>query len=188
VRVTAFLDASVLYPAMTRSVLIYLALADLYRPLWSEVVHDEWTRNLLKDRPDIDPARIARTRHLMMMHLPDALVSGHEPLIDALKLPDPGDGHVLAAAIKGGAQVLVTANLRHFPAAVLDVYGIRARHPDGFIRDLIESEPDDAIEAFKIDRASLTKPAMTVEDYLAALERSGLTEVATLLRGRSDRL
>jgi len=93
---TAFLDASVLYPAPLRDLLLELAVADLYRAKWSDAVHEEWIRSVLRDRPDLTRAQLERTCDLMNLHARDALVSDFEDLIDVLKLPDPDDCHVLA--------------------------------------------------------------------------------------------
>jgi hypothetical protein len=94
---------------------MHLALTDLFRAKWSAAaVHDEWIRALLRHRPDLSRARLERTRTLMDLHATDALVTGYEDLIEELYLPDPDDRHVLAAAIRARADVIVTANLRHF--------------------------------------------------------------------------
>ena len=130
---TAFLDASVLYPAPLRDLLLELAVADLYRAKWSNSVHGEWIRAVLRNRPDLTPAQLERTRDLMNAHVRDALVVGFEPLIEMLDLPDPDDRHVLAAAVKGRADLIVTANLKDFPAEKLDDWGIEAQHPDQFL-------------------------------------------------------
>ena len=126
--VTAFLDASVLYPAMLRSVLLRLALADLYRPLWSDAVHEEWMP------PSCATVRTLiglgfRTRDLMKAHLDQAMVTGYAPLIEQLTLPDADDRHVLAAAIHGGASAIITVNRKDFPASALGPLGLEARHP-----------------------------------------------------------
>src|SRR5208282_6095093 len=121
---TVFLDASVLYPASIRNLLLYIAGARLYRPLWSARVHEEWIAALLRNRPDLTRRQLNRTRELMQAHIIDAEVTGYELLIDTLTLPDPDDRHVLAAAIHGGASVIVTANLRHFPAEKLAPHGL----------------------------------------------------------------
>ena len=113
-RFTAFLDASVLYPAAVRNILLEIATADLYFARWSNAVHDEWTNALLRDRPDLTAEQLQRTRTLMNRSVRDALVEGFEPLIEGLSLPDPNDRHVLAAAINGHADVIVTANLKIF--------------------------------------------------------------------------
>ena len=107
----AFLDASVLYPAPLRDLLLELAVSGLYRAKWSARVHDEWTRALLRRRPDLTAARLERTRRLMDAHVRDVLVAGFEDLVPSLELPDPGDRHVLAAAIRAEADIIVTANL-----------------------------------------------------------------------------
>ncbi|HVC59794.1 MAG TPA: PIN domain-containing protein [Acetobacteraceae bacterium] len=111
----AFLDVSALDPALLHNVLMHLALADLFRARWSGRVHEEWIAALLKARPDLTRECLARVRSLMEAHVGDALVAGYEHLIEQLALPDRDDRHVLAAAIHGGATVIVTANLRDFP-------------------------------------------------------------------------
>ena len=98
---TAFLDASVLYPAPLRDLLLELAVADLYRAKWSDTVHEEWITPVLRNRLDLTRAQLERTRDLMNAHVRDALVTGFKQLIEILALPDPDDRHVLAAAIRG---------------------------------------------------------------------------------------
>ena len=114
----AFLDASVRYPAPLRDLLLELAVSDLYRAKWSARVHDEWIRALLRSRPDLAATRLERTRRLMDAHVQDVLVTGFEDLVPSLELPDPGDRHILAAAIRAEADIIVTANLKDFPASL----------------------------------------------------------------------
>ena len=109
---TAFYDANVLYPAELRNLLMHLALIGLFRAKWSADVHEEWISSLLKKRPDLTRDKLERTRILMDQHAVDALVTDYEDLIPGLQLPDPDDRHVLAAAIRGHADVIVTINLR----------------------------------------------------------------------------
>ena len=180
--VAAFLDANVLYPATLRSVLMELALAGAYRPLWTDRIHDEWTRSLQRDRPDLSADRIARTRALMLAHVDDAMVTGYEPLIDTITLPDPDDRHVLAAAIHGGAAMIVTANVKDFPATALVPHDIIALLPDDFLCRLLADDPQSVLAALAADRASLRNPPMTTETYLAALDRAGLVETCAILR------
>jgi len=94
----AFLDASALYPSLLRNILMRLAMRDLFRAFWSQRVQDEWTRAVLRDRPHLPTASIERTRRLMDENIDDASVSGYEPLIETITLPDADDRHVLAAA------------------------------------------------------------------------------------------
>ena len=129
-RPLAFLDASALYPALLRNILIRLAIDDLYQAFWSQRVHDEWTNAIFRDRPHLPRAPIERTRRLVEKSIDDAMVSGYEPLIETLTLPDRDDRHVLAAAIHCDARVIVTANLRDFPNATLALHDIEARHPE----------------------------------------------------------
>ena len=112
---TAVYDANILYPAPLRDLFIRLAQAGLVRARWTETIHDEWLRNVLKDNPQLSPERLARTRTLMNEAVRDCLVTGYEELIDSLTLPDPDDRHVLAAAIRAGAGVIVTYNLDGLP-------------------------------------------------------------------------
>lgn len=186
--VTAFLDASVLYRAMLRSVLLRLALADLYRPLWSGAVHEEWIAALLRNRPELDRTRLLRTRALMEAHLVQAMVTGYAPLIKQLTLPDPDDRHVLAAAIHGSASAIITVNLRDFPASALGPHGIEARHPDAFIRDLVESDPNEAVAALRDDRLSLKKPPKAVPAYIADLAAAGLPKTVAALQPFLEKL
>jgi predicted nucleic acid-binding protein len=182
-RFTAFLDANVLYPAELRSFLMHLALAGSFRPLWSAGVHEEWILAVLRTRPDLKREQLERTRALMDSHAADALVTGYEDLIPGLCLPDPKDRHVLAAAIRGRADLIVTMNLRDFPAEVIWAYGIEAQHPDEFLLRLLEFTPDAVLAAASTHRLSLKNPPKTVMEYLDSLERNGLPLVAAELRG-----
>jgi hypothetical protein len=125
---TALYDACVLYPASLRDLLMWLARSGLFRARWTDAIHDEWIRNLLNDRSDLTAAQLERTRELMNAAVRDCLVTGYGHLIETLTLPDPDDRHVLAAAIQGGASVIVTFNLTDFPAETLQPYGIEAQH------------------------------------------------------------
>ena len=186
--ITALLDASVLYRATARSILLYLAVADVYRARWSEAIQDEWVAALLRNDASINPARIGRTRALMEHHIPDASVSGYEPLIATLTLPDANDRHVLAAAIHGEAQVIVTENLRHFPEAALAPHNIRAETADQFVRALLGTDTDAVLAGFAADRAGLRNPPLDSDGYLAALVASKLPETAVALQAFKDRL
>jgi len=185
-RPSAFLDASALYPALLRNILMRLALRDLFRPSWSEHVQNEWTRAVLRDRPSLQPARIERTRRLMDENINDAIVRGYEHLIETITLPDADDRHVLAATIHCGASIIVTANLRDFPAAALAPFGVEACHPDAFILGLIESSPREAVAALRELRLDLRNPQLTAADLLATMNRQGLTASAEALAAYVD--
>lgn len=135
-------DANVLYPSTLRDVLIRVGLTRLVRPKWTNRILDEVFRNLRANRPDLDPARLGRTRRLMNDAIRDVTVTGYEHLIDQLDLPDPDDRHILAAAIHADAQVIVTRNLRDFPTDRLIRWGVEAQHPDDFLVGLHQDHPD----------------------------------------------
>ncbi len=183
---TAVYDACVLYPAPLRSLLMYLALTDLFRAKWTDAIHEEWMRNVRKNYADITQAQVERIRDLMNAHVRDCLVTGYEDLIEGLTLPDPGDRHVLAAAVRAGADVIVTTNLADFPKKTLTEYGIEAQHPDEFIMHLFDLAPNLVYSAAKKQRESLKKPPMTVEEYLESLKRQGLTQTVVVLRRFAD--
>ena len=88
---TALYDANVLYPAPLRDLLMRLAVEDVYRARWTDIIHDEWIRNVLANRPDLRPEQLERTRELMNANVRDCLVVCFESLIPALELPDPDD-------------------------------------------------------------------------------------------------
>lgn len=144
---TALYDASVLYHAPLRDLLMHLACTDLFRARWTEAIHEEWIGSLLKNRPDLSHEQLERTPQLMDRAVLDCLVDGYDDLVPGLILPDPRDRHVLAAAIRVGADVIVTSNLKDFPAETLDRYGIDAQHPDEFVRHLISLAPGSVCEA-----------------------------------------
>jgi hypothetical protein len=186
--VTAVYDANILYPAPLRDLLIRLAQAGLVEAKWTDQIHEEWLRNVLKDNPQLSPERLARTRTLMNEAVRDCLVTGYEDLIASLSLPDPDDRHVLAAAIRAGAEVIVTFNLGDFPAATLARFDIEARHPDDFLVDLLDLAPGPFCTAVKRQRESLRNPPKTAQELLATLEGQGLTQTVARLREFLDLL
>ncbi|GAN53171.1 PIN domain-containing protein [Tanticharoenia sakaeratensis] len=178
---TAVLDACVLYPAPLRDLLMQLARTRLYRARWTEAIHDEWTRNVAQKRPDLVD-RLARTRALMNEAIEDCLVVGYEALISGLTLPDPDDRHVLAAAIVARADVIVTLNLKDFPASAVSPFGIEVQHPDVFIRHALDLDPAIALGAVRAVRGRLQKPPASPQDMLDTLARQGLAETVAFLR------
>lgn len=134
-------DACVLYPAPLRDLLMRLAVKGLVRARWTEQILDECFRNILAKRPDLNASSLQRTRDLMNQSIRDVMVTGHEGLISSLELPDRDDRHVLAAAIRAGAQVIVTANLSDFPDHKLEAYSVEAQHPDEFVLHLLDLAP-----------------------------------------------
>ena len=185
---TAVLDANVLYGAFGRDVLLRLAAAGLYRPRWTARIEAEWTGALLGARPDITPARLARTRAAMARAFPDAAVVGYESHEEGLRLPDPDDRHVVAAAVGGGAGEVVTWNLVDFPDAALRPLGVEAVSPDDFVGSMAEADPDRVAAVLRAHRADLRRPPLTAAEYLGHLERAGLGRAARSLAGRLEDL
>ena len=180
---TAVYDACVLYPSTLRDLLVRVAQAGLVHAKWTDHILDEVFESLTAHRPDLDPSKLARTRDLMTRALRDSLVVHHEQLIPALELPDPDDRHVLAAAIRSKAQLIVTHNLRDFPPESLDIWDVQAVHPDDFILAQIDLDRDVVYGEITRIADSWRRPPGTIEDVLARLERDGLVASVAALRG-----
>lgn len=177
----AVYDACVLYPAPLRDLLMHLALSGLFRARWTTRIHEEWMTALLENRPDLVREQLEWTRDQMDTAVPDCLVTGYEHLESGLDLPDPGDRHVLAAAILCQARTIVSYNLKHFPDEVLAQYGLCAQHPDQFIEHAFDLNPAAVCKAVHDQRASLKHPPKTVEELFDTyLERGLATTVAAL--------
>lgn len=179
---TVILDACVMYPAPLRSYLMYLANTGLFRARWTDQIHDEWTRNLLKNNPDVDPTKLQRTKTLMNANVPDCLVEGYESLIEGITLPDKDDRHVVAAAIKGQAESIITFNLKDFPINTMEALGLSAIHPDEFLCDMFELDSSACVKAAQQQRRSLKTPPMEQDEFLACLQRQKLPSFVSKLK------
>ncbi|MCW2750579.1 MAG: hypothetical protein JWR83_1689 [Aeromicrobium sp.] len=175
-------DACVLYPNALRDLLIRVALEGTVRAHWSKQILDEVFRSLQRNREDLDRERLDRTRLLMGQALPDAMVSGYEPLIEGLSLPDPDDRHVLAVAIKAAAQVIVTENLKDFPDSALAPFGIEAKAPDDFLLDQFHISESVVRSAVRDMARARTQSVSTTELILDELERVGVVQLSAVLR------
>lgn len=178
---TAIYDACVLYPAPLRDFLMWLGLSGRFRARWSGQIHEEWTRNLLVNRPDLSADQLQRTVALMDKAIPDARVTGYETIIAGLQLPDADDRHVLAAAIRCNASVIVTFNLKDFPATTLQPLGIEAQHPDEFIDNLCDLDCASVVAAARSQRAQLRHPSIDSDRYLDILRKQGLVQTTKSL-------
>jgi predicted nucleic acid-binding protein len=181
---TVIYDACVLYSAMLRDALMRLAVTGLYRAVWTDAIHEEWIHAVLANRSDLTREKLDRVRALMNAHVLDSLVSGYEPLIPTIDLPDPDDRHVLAAAIHSGADVIVTFNVKDFPAAITLPLGIIAQHPDDFIQELTARDGPAVLTALRQQRMALQKPPKTAEEFVATFAAAGLPKSAATLRAR----
>jgi predicted nucleic acid-binding protein len=177
-------DANVLFPNTLRDLLIRVAQSGLVQAKWTNAILDETFRNVIAHRPDIDVERLNRTRQLMNRAVRDCLVFNYEPLIEILDLPDPDDRHVLAAAIKARAQLIVTMNLKDFPSEVLRPWHVEAKHPDQFLLDQLDLDRDAIEHAVELIAKSRQCPPETAADVLAQLENSGIAATVHELRCR----
>lgn len=181
---TAVYDACVLYPNVLRDTLLSVAGTGLFRAKWTTRIHDEWVRAVQENRPDIPEERLRTLCAIMDRAVPDCLVEGWEPLEDAAAaaLPDRRDGHVLAAAIRSRAGVIVTKNLRDFPAAALAPYEIEAQHPDDFLAHLLDLDDIAVCRELRRQRQRWRRPPADVSTFLGALERQELPLTVDALR------
>ncbi len=186
-RYTALLDACVLHSIAMTDCLLSLATAGLFAAKWSTRIEAEWMQSLERRRPDL-VGRLGRRRDSMRDAIPDWEVpeAAWSPLARALELPDPKDIHVLAAAIAGHADCIVTANVTDFPLNVLERYGLEAIDPDTFIINQWDLDPVQALTAFKHMRARRKEPHSTPADFAWALELGGLPTTAGRLREASE--
>lgn len=178
---TALFDACVLYPASLSNLLMHLAMSDLFRARWTEKIHDEWIEALLAKRPHLERAKLERRRELMNRNAQGCLVTGYEALIEGLELPDPDDRHVLAAALRTRAHVIVTYNTKDFPDAVLHPLGLEAQHPDLFLAHLLDLAPGPFCAAVKRMRESLRNPERTALELLDSFARQQLPDTVARL-------
>ena len=181
-RYTALLDACVLYPLAMADALMSLAFASLYAAKWTRRIEDEWMRSLERHRPDLE-GRLDVRRDSMRGAVEDWEVteSSWQRQTAGLTLPDPDDVHVLAAALAGHADCIVTTNLRHFPVAVVAPLEIEVLHPDQFIVAQWDLDPLAAVLAFKQMRARWKRPEKSALEFADAMEHGGLPATAERL-------
>jgi predicted nucleic acid-binding protein len=169
----ALLDTCVLYPAYLCDTLLRLAEAEAYRPLWSADILIELRRNVIE--AGIPADRVDRRIAQMSRSFPDAMVAGYDSLIDGMT-NDPKDRHVLAAAVRANAEVIVTFNLRDFPEPALKPYDILVVHPDDFLLDQLDLYPGLTVEVLEQQAASYRREPTTIAGLLPLLERTGLPQ------------
>lgn len=173
------LDTNVIYPLEIRDLLFWLAYYDLYTPKWSEHIFDEWVR--VMRRKGVDDQEIFKRTNRANLAFPDALVTNYRGLIETLSLPDPNDRHVLAAAIKTNANVIVTENIKDFPESYLASFGLKAKRADDFLTDIIDLNPGQAIKAFREMVLYRRNPDLDVYEVLSILRKRNLNNTANFL-------
>ncbi|HEX9538893.1 MAG TPA: PIN domain-containing protein [Streptosporangiaceae bacterium] len=170
-RYTAVLDACVLVPIVLADTLLRVAEKGLYRPLWSDRILVEAQQATEEIHPGIDVSkRFASMREAFS----DALVTGWEELEPGILLPDEDDQHVVAAAVRGGADAIITANLADFPATALGPFGLEAVHPDDLLLDQLDLSPPTIVQVIHEQVAHTRKPPLTPQDLATLLGRAGV--------------
>ncbi|WP_114790418.1 PIN domain-containing protein [Niabella yanshanensis] len=179
VRFIAVLDTNVIYPVEIRDLLFWFAHYDLYTPKWSTHVFDEWKEVMIRKGVSLEETerRVSRAN----LAFPDALVTKYNGLIQGLKLPDPKDCHVLAAAIKCNANVIVTNNLKDFPVGYLASFGVDVKSADDFLTDIIDLNQALAIEAFRELVLNRKNPDLDEYEVLDRLRKAGLIDTANYI-------
>lgn len=180
-RFVVILDANILYPFRIRDALLRFFEAGLFRARWTNEILDEWQGALKKNKPHTQ-ASIVSQRQAMAEVFEDAWVEGYEPLVPSLSLPDADDRHVLAAAIRCGAQHIITENKKDFPAVELSKFSIEAVSADQFLSDTFELYPPKAAAALKKMRTAYRNPPMTRSEFLLDLNRAGLPKLVHVAR------
>ena len=170
-------DANVLFPLTLRDTVLRAAAADFYQLRWSREILDEMERNLVSTGT-MATEKASRLRTTMERVFPEAMVTGYEPLVAALR-NDAKDRHVVAAALKAGAQVVTTSNLRDF-TPLPD--GIEAQSPDEFLCNLFDLDPPAFVELLREQASDLQKPPVTFEGLLSRLANP-VPELVAAVRG-----
>lgn len=182
IRFTCVLDTNVIFPLNTRDILFWFAYYNLYTPKWSQNIFDEWKS--VMERKGVSQEQIKKRTSRASQAFPDALVTNYEPLIETLKLPDEKDRHVLAAAIKINANIIVTNNLKDFPNEYLDTFGLKAQNADDFLTDIIDLNHELAVKAFKELVLNRRNPDLNEFEVLNQFRNIGLTSTANYLHSQ----
>ena len=184
-RYTAVLDACVLFSRLQRDVLLSLAHADLYTARWTQEIEREWASSLVEKYPDAAEKIPLLVEHMREV-IPDCLIVDYAPLIPSIQLPDESDRHVLAAAIRGNADAIVSLNTKDFPAAVLATFDIEIQTPDQFVLNQIMLNPPKALTAIKKMRERWERPSMLAADMVDLFEKRQLPQTVAHLRDVLD--
>ena len=187
--ISSVYDSCVLYSASLRDLVMNIAVARLVRAHWSNEIHEDWIRSLLRNQPTLQRERLERTRRNMDRAVVEGgLVSGYEERVSTLRLPDPNDRHVLALAIHVKASWIVTFNLSDFPVSELAPHEIEAVSPDEFVLRLAKSDEEGLLEAIRVHRTHLYNPPKSVGEYLATLQQQRLHKTVAFLQKHRDEI
>lgn len=179
VRFTAVLDTNVIYPVCGRDLFLWLAYYELYTPKWSRNICEEWREVMI--RKGVDPTEADKRVNRINDAFPDALVENYEHLLESLQLPDPKDRHILGAAIKTNANLIVTNNIKDFPTDYLCKLGLSAKSADDFLTDIIDLNPHKATSAFTELVLNKKNPPLSQFEVLEQLRKINLKNTADYL-------
>lgn len=166
----ALLDANVLVPMPLADLVLRLAEAETYRPLWSEQVLDEVERTLVF-KFGLTSERARRRIGDMRTEFPDAMVTDFEPLIEVMT-NDSKDRHVLAAAVRANVEIIVTDNVKHFPARACDPYDISVVSPDEFLLDQLDLYEAETLQCLREQIEDLTRPPISMSAFLEQFRKT----------------
>ena len=178
---SALLDTCVLYPAHLRDTLLRLAERELYVPRWSFHIRQELIRNIIER--GVSEVAVTRLLDSMLEAFPEADVMGYESLIESMTCQEK-DRHVLAAAVRAKTPALVTFNIRDFPAASVEKFGVEVVHPDDFLLDLLDLAPRIVIDDLHAQAARNRREPQTWSALLDVLERAGVPKFVSEVRRR----
>lgn len=176
----ALLDANVIYPTVMREMLLGAARAGLYQPLWSDRILAEWAHAAAKLGPAgqaIAEGEIALCR----AGFPEASSPSDPDLESQLWLPDPADTHVLAAAIKGGADLIITMNAKDFPQRVLAEHGLARQDADAFLMTFWSSQPESMRQIAERVQAEAERLSGTAQPLRPLLKKARLPRLGKAL-------
>ncbi len=178
-KLICILDTNVIHPIVIRDILFWFASYDLYIPKWSKHIFDEW-KTLMK-RKNVPKFEIERRISKAHQAFPDAKVKNYESLVENITLPDLKDRHIVAAAIKSKANIIITHNLKDFPNDYLAIYRLEARSPDDFLSEIIELNPSISVKAFKSLVLNRNNPSINEFEILEILKNNHLMNTADCL-------
>lgn len=165
--IPVLLDDCVLFPMPLCDTLLRAAEANLYNVQFSQQILDGATRNLVK-KGRMTELKASRFQAMIKSYFPKAMVEVPAELVDTMT-NHPDDRHVVAAAILVRAKIIVTFNLKHFPAKALAPWGIEAQHPDVFLTYLYESFPNAMVKLIRQQSQDLKNPPLSVAELLDKL-------------------
>lgn len=185
-KLTALLDANVLYQHLHTDVLLNFAKQKLFTPKWSDKINNEWMGHLAINRPDIEPEKIERRRFMMERAFPNANIQSYTHVEIEAVIPDPDDLHVLQAAVAGNVNIIVSDNEKDFPSGLLKRHGLAFSTPDDFITKIIAINEDATKEVLNQLINHRFKPKRTGKELIEIMKKRGLSGSADAIKQYID--